>query len=41
MKMISRDLFDRHDHRAKHNGILPHLFAVLGVVCGADTKAKI
>ena len=38
------DLFDRHDHWAGHlkqGSILPHLFAVLGVVCGADTKAKI
>ena len=30
------DLFDRHDHRA-----LPHIFAVLGIVCGAATNAKI
>ena len=35
------DLFDRHDHRAGQSKIvLPHIFAVLGVVCGADTKAK-
>ena len=26
---------------AKQGSILPHIFAVLGVVCGADTKAKI
>ena len=27
--------------QAKQDGILPHIFAVLGIVCGADTKAKI
>ena len=27
--------------RAKQDGILQHKFAVLGVVCGVDTKAKI
>ena len=31
----------RSSSRAKQDGILPHIFAVLGVVCGADTKAKI
>ena len=45
MKLISCDLFDRHDHRsssgARQDGILPHIFAVLGVVSVVDTKAKI
>ena len=27
--------------KASQGSILPHKFAVLGVVCGADTKAKI
>ena len=31
----------RSSSGAKQDGILPHIFAVLGVVCGADTKAKI
>ena len=31
----------RSSSRAKQDGILPHIFAALGVVCGADTKAKI
>ena len=38
------DLFDRHNHqagKASQGSILPHKFAVLGIVCGADTKAKI
>ena len=39
------DLFDRHDHRAargaKQGIVLPQIFAVFGVVRGADTKAKI
>ena len=39
------DLFDRHDHRAargaKQGIVLPHIFAVFGVVRGADIKAKI
>ena len=44
MKLICSDLFDRHDHRAGQSKALyklPHIFAVLGVVRGADTKAKI
>ena len=41
MKLISCDLLDRHDHRDGQSGILPYTFAVLGVVCGVDTKAKI
>ena len=40
------DLFDRHDNRAgqwkaSQGSILTRIFAVIGVVCGADTKAKI
>ena len=31
------DLADRQDRRIGVKQILPHLFAVLGVVCGADT----
>ena len=31
----------RSSSEAKQDGILPHIFAVLGVVCGVDTKAKI
>ena len=31
----------RSSSEAKQDGILPHIFAVLGVVCGLDTKAKI
>ena len=31
----------RSSSREKHESILPHIFAVLGVVCGADTTAKI
>ena len=31
----------RSSSGAKQYGILPHIFAVLGVVCGVDTKAKI
>ena len=31
----------RSSSGAKQDGILPHKFAVLGVVCGVDTKAKI
>ena len=31
----------RSSSRAKQESILPHIFAVLGVVCGADTTAKI
>ena len=31
----------RSSSGAKQDGILRHIFAVLGVVCGADTKAKI
>ena len=31
----------RSSSGAKQDGILPHIFAVLGVVCGVDTKAKI
>ena len=31
----------RSSSGAKQDGILPHIIAVLGVVCGVDTKAKI
>ena len=31
----------RSSSEAKQDGILPHKFAVLGVFCGVDTKAKI
>ena len=43
MKLISCDFFrsPRSLSGAKEDGILPQIFAVLGVVCGADTKAKI
>ena len=30
----------RPSSEAKQDGILPHIFAVLGVVCGLDSKAK-
>ena len=44
MKLICSHLFDRHDYRAGQSKVLyelPHIFAVLGVVGRADTKAKI
>ena len=42
MKLISCDLFDRHDHRAGQSKMVYyHIFAVLGVVCGVETKDKI
>ena len=31
----------RSSSGARQDGILPHIFAVLGVVCGVDIKAKI
>ena len=33
------DLFDRHNHRTGQNEA--HVFAVLGVVCGADTNIQV
>ena len=44
VQIIEADLFDCHDHessRAKQGSILPHIFVVLDIVCGADTKARI